>query len=112
MSTEKRSAFSRAVRSINPDQRLTVGNVAFGPISERTEFVPPVKPPDATVSHYSCALALSERDKARADCAELRAMLDELLHTIEPADWASWAIGSEVARARALLARLDAEGKT
>ena len=86
MSNERRSAFSRAVRSINP--------------------VPSV--PDVAVLHYQLQLALVERDKARADVAELRAAIQDYV------DWGAMT-GSDrdmlEFRFRALLAKLDTEGK-
>ena len=107
MRNERRSAFSRAVRS-------TVGNVAFGPISARTEFVPPVKAPDATVSHYALQLALAELERARATVAELREGLRKIAY--EPFGQTD-ASHAEVLQkienlARALLAKLDAEGQS
>ena len=51
MSTERRSAFSRAARLVNPA-------------------------PDATVSHYSLQLALAELGRARGMVAELRGALE------------------------------------
>jgi len=90
MTTERRSAFSRAVRSINP--------------------VPGV--PNATVSHYSLQLALAELERARRTIAQLRAQLGNLCDRAE-----EWRAISEfvepealaIRQARALLTRLDAE---
>ena len=81
MSTEKRSAFSRAVRSINPNPRV----------------------PDATVSHYSLQLALAELERARETLQEFL-RLDEERHLM--CDDGGELV-SALHDARTLLARLD-----
>ena len=58
MSNERRSAFSLAARTVNPDPRV----------------------PDATVSHYSLQLALAELERARATVAEFRTLLQSMNH--------------------------------
>ena len=86
MTAERRSAFSRAVRSINPV-------------------------PDATVSHYSLQLALSERDQARADVAELRDLAEGVVTLFGDVLLPTPGVKHLLDGARALLAKLDKEGK-
>jgi len=98
MSTERRSAFSRAARLVNPA-------------------------PDATVSHYSLQLALAELERARATVAEFRTLLQSMNHMGgDPRGGYCICIkndgsvadrwhASHCVDARALLGRLDAESK-
>ena len=74
---------------------------------------PHLKP--AEVLHYQLQTALSERDKARADCAELRAAMlavtDDLQERCDTLDFMSDEHAADIRIARAALARLDAESK-
>ena len=73
------------------------------------------KTPNATVAHYSLQLALAERDKARADVAELRAALQGLfeqcamVHKHWGADDNTKAANAAQNAARAMLAKLQSE---
>lgn len=96
MSTDTRTPFERVMQSMGDALKSNTAQNA----------------PNATVSHYQLQTALAELERARADCAELRATLDDVLrdrltqtnlHHMPPG------IRNRLEKARTLLARLDRE---
>jgi len=142
MTAERRSAFSRAVRSINPVPRVPGnytcvknngciqprectendrcylkegGRISTGKHYEVTGPLHVVckcdacaKVPDVTVAHYGHQAALAELERARATVMELKVAIQCLLEE----SYGGQKIAADTRRnARALLAKLDAEGK-
>jgi len=109
MSTERRSAFSRAVRGTRAN-----------PLSDVIPMVTiPNRVPNATVANYSHQAALAELERSRATVAELREAVFGLLPLVpvatryNSADTLVWMRNHDekvfriTGNARALLAKLD-----
>ena len=121
MSAERRSAFSRAVREGSPGQPCDYPNpgtsanctLPQGHLGEHCNAYPP----DATVARYSHQAALAELERARSAVAQLRAALESACRYLDKAEADDLMQGCAVRpqtaamKYRALLAKLDGEGK-
>jgi len=121
MSAERRSAFSRAVREGSPGQPCDYPNPGTSANCARPQGHPGehrnAYPPDAAVAHYSHQAALAELERARQTVTELREALESACRYLDKAEADGLMQGCAVRpqtaamKYRALLARLDAEGK-